>query len=93
MCAPTATGAAVVGRDGAGYTCDRTVKWLVTDMKWLWLLLPLGFSLLLLADQRRLRGQVAVLVRRVARELGGANGAADTNSEVRSAENGRSGQE
>lgn len=37
--------------------------------EWLWLLLPLGFSLLLIADQRRLRGQVAVFVRQVAREL------------------------
>lgn len=38
--------------------------------EWLWLLLPLGISLLLLADQRRLHGQVAVFVRQVARELG-----------------------
>jgi glycosyltransferase involved in cell wall biosynthesis len=39
-------------------------------LEWLWLLLPLGLSLLQVADQRRLRSQLAVLVRRVARELG-----------------------
>lgn len=38
--------------------------------EWLWLLVPLACAAFLLADQRRLRGQVAVFMRQVARDLG-----------------------